>query len=655
MGLKKTIKAGYSTASKFIFTAFFVAVFFNSAIAQVSQNFAFEQNERMGRGVNIIGYDPIWNDMSKARMQQKHFRLIKEAGFDNVRIKISPFRFSQDEKFTIEPKFFKTLDWILEQSLANNLMPIVDFHEHNVIEKDPIGIQPMFLAMWTQIAEYYKDYPAEVVFEIANEPNMAPELWNELLLKAYKTIRKSNPDRTLLIGSIYGNQIRRLADLEIPEEDRNIIVAIHYYSPMPFTHQGAPWSTKNKDFSGVTWSATEEEKKAVKEDFDIASKWAKEHNRPLTLGEFGAYDKGDIKSRVAWTNFVAREAESRNWSWSYWQFDSDFIVYDLDKDEWFEPIKNALIPTENHYINTVSGPINENEIGLPLAHEHVMSNFGAAPDKTMEYDEELLMAQVIPYLKKLKGKGINTIFDCTAANFGRRVDLLKTISEKSGVQIVTNTGFYGAANDRYIPEFVLKANKDEIAKIWVDEFENGIEGTSIRPGFIKLAFDNGKPSEIDTKLFEAGILAHQKTGLTMAVHSGSNPEAVKLQTDLLTKSGVKFSSWIWVHADQSADTEKMIELAKKGAWISLDGFKIENSKQYLERLQLFKSKNLLNKVLLSHDGNSFPMGGRIKPYEAILIDFIPELLKNGFTQQEIDQIMIKNPAQAFGIKTMNNK
>ncbi len=344
MYLKEKIKEGYLKVLKVMSTAIILCVFLSSAAAQVSENFAFEQNERLGRGVNIIGYDPIWNDMSKARMQKKHFKLIKEAGFDNVRIKISPFRFSQDEKFTIEPKFFKTLDWILEQSLANNLMPIVDFHEHNVIEKDPIGIQPMFLAMWQQIAEHYKDHPSEVVFEIANEPNMDPAVWNELLQKAYKIIRKSNPDRTLLIGSIYGNQIKRLADLKVPEEDRNIIIAIHYYSPMQFTHQGAPWSTKNKDLSGIKWSGTEEEKQAVRDDFDIASQWAEENNRPLTLGEFGAYDKGDIDSRVAWTDFVAREAESRNWSWSYWQFDSDFIVYDLDKDQWFEPIKNALIP-----------------------------------------------------------------------------------------------------------------------------------------------------------------------------------------------------------------------------------------------------------------------------------------------------------------------
>ncbi len=321
-------------------------ILFLMAQETASNEFAFEQNARLGRGVNIIGYDPIWNDQSKARMQTKHFKLIKEAGFSNVRIKISPFRFSIDDQFTIDPKFFKTLDWVVKQSLENGLMAIVDFHEHTNMEKDPIGTKPMFLAMWKQIAEYCKAYPSEVLFEIANEPNMKPETWNAIHDEAYKIIRASNPDRTLLIGTINGNQIKFLNDLELPENDRNIIVAIHYYSPIQFTHQGAPWSIKNKDLSGITWSNKAAEEENVKADFDMAQEWSKTHNRPLTLGEFGAYEKADMASRVSWTDFIARQAEARNWSWSYWQFDSDFIVYDIDKGEWISDIKNALIPLE---------------------------------------------------------------------------------------------------------------------------------------------------------------------------------------------------------------------------------------------------------------------------------------------------------------------
>jgi len=312
-----------------------------------SDNFAFDQNKKLGRGVNIIGYDPFWKNSGIARMQKKHFKLIKRAGFNNVRIVIMPFKFSlKDKDFTIDSVFFTKLDWVIMQSLKNKLMAIVDFHEHNTMEKDPLGNKAKFLAMWKQIAQHCRNYPKEVLFEICNEPNMKPEIWNEINIEAHNILRESNPDRTIIWGPVYGNQIKYLKELKLPVKDRNIIVAIHYYSPMQFTHQGAPWSVKNKGLSGIEWKSTESEELAVKIDFDMAREWSKTNNRPITLGEFGAYGKADMPSRVRWTNYIARQAEDRGWSWSYWQFDSDFIVYDIDKDRWEKSILNALIPNK---------------------------------------------------------------------------------------------------------------------------------------------------------------------------------------------------------------------------------------------------------------------------------------------------------------------
>lgn len=316
-----------------------------SAQVKKSKVLAYLQNKKLGRGVNIIGYDPIWKDSTNARMKTVHFKLIKDAGFSNVRIVISPFKFSMnDSSFTINPTFFTTLDWAIMTALKNKLMVIVDFHEHIAIQKDPLGTKPKLMAMWKQIAEHCKDYPKEVLFEIANEPNMQPEIWNSIHSEVYNVLRVSNPKRTLVIGTINGNQIKYLHDLTLPENDRNIIVAIHYYSPIQFTHQGAPWSVKNKDLSGNTWSETDSEKEAVDKDFNMAYQWSKKHKRPLTLGEFGAYEKADMASRVRWTNYVARQAEKNGWSWSYWQFDSDFILFDMKSQTWVEPIKNALVP-----------------------------------------------------------------------------------------------------------------------------------------------------------------------------------------------------------------------------------------------------------------------------------------------------------------------
>lgn len=315
------------------------------AIAQKSDRFAFKQNARMGRGVNILSADPVWKTKEKTRFNDEHFKIIKKGGFDNVRIAIHPFKYIKSSTdFTLDPSFFQTLDWSVKESLSNNLMTIIDLHEHGSMSKNPLDKKPMLLAIWEQIAAHYKDYPKELLFEICNEPNMDPTIWNGIQSEGLKIVRKSNPNRTILIGTINGNQIKHLEDLKLDEKDRNIIVAVHYYSPIQFTHQGAPWSTKNKDLSGIEWTNDAMAEKAIRDDFDFAQKWAKKHNRPITLGEFGAYEKADMPSRIRWTNFVAREAEARSWSWSYWQFDSDFIVFNIEKQEWVTPIYDALIP-----------------------------------------------------------------------------------------------------------------------------------------------------------------------------------------------------------------------------------------------------------------------------------------------------------------------
>jgi endoglucanase len=315
----------------------------------------FSQNRRLGRGVNIIGYDDaLWQSQGnarrgKARMQDKHFRLIRQAGFDHVRINLHPFRSMGDAPgYAIRPAWLETLDWAVAQALDNDLVAILDMHEFIAMGQDPAGLKPRFLATWKQLAARYRGYPATVIFELLNEPNRAltPALWNQYLIEPYDIVRRTNPDRTLIIGPAFWNGIDHLEDLELPEADRSIIATVHYYHPMPFTHQGAPWS-EFRDRVDVEWLGTPEEQQAIVHDLSKVQVWAEQQNRPILLGEFGAYEKADMASRVRYTSFMARQAERLGWSWSYWQFDSDFIVYDIDRDRWVAPILNALIPPES--------------------------------------------------------------------------------------------------------------------------------------------------------------------------------------------------------------------------------------------------------------------------------------------------------------------
>jgi endoglucanase len=304
----------------------------------------FAQIEKMRRGVNIVGYDPLWEDFAKARFHERHFRLIHEAGFQTLRVNLQAFG-HMDAQNRLDPEWLKTLDWVVKNALANDLTVILDEHDFTACAEDAETCRTKLLAFWQQVAQAYRDSPAAVVFEILNEPNgaLTEGRWNALLQEALAVIRKTNPTRNVVIGPALWNGIQALNKLDLPEGDRHIIVTVHYYLPMTFTHQGASWSKQTAHLSGVTWGS-DTEKQRVVDDFAHVQRWSKAHQRPILLGEFGAYDKGPMESRVAYTSWVARTAESLGWAWTYWQFDSDFIVWDMARDAWVEPIRKALIP-----------------------------------------------------------------------------------------------------------------------------------------------------------------------------------------------------------------------------------------------------------------------------------------------------------------------
>jgi len=304
----------------------------------------FEQNKLLGRGVNVLGYDHIWKSRSEGRFQEEHFKLIHDAGFNHVRINLHPFRDAKSNG-KVDDVYWQTLDSEVQQALNHQLAVILDFHEFMEMAKDPASKHDRFLAVWKRIARRYQDAPSSVFFEILNEPNteMTPELWNRFLREALAVIRETNPCRTVIVGPGQWNNVDMLEKLDLPEQDRNIIVTVHYYKPFEFTHQGTPW-TDLKDKTGVPWNGSEKEVAAISRDFRKVQDWAKKHNRPIYLGEFSAYEKADEASRVRYIDCVARQAEKLGWSLAYWQFDSDFVLYDIPNHRWIEPIRNALIP-----------------------------------------------------------------------------------------------------------------------------------------------------------------------------------------------------------------------------------------------------------------------------------------------------------------------
>lgn len=307
----------------------------------------FTLNRRIGRGVNIIGYDRIWQSREQGRFKAKYFKMLKDAGFDSVRINLHPFRYmASQDPHAIRQEWLDTLDWAVGNALAAGLAAILDLHEFNAVGRDPDGTKGKFISFWKQIAPRFQNAPPTVLFEILNEPcrNLTADLWNQYYREALEIIRQTNPTRAVIVGSADFNAVDALDTLTLPLEDRHIIVTVHYYKPMEFTHQGAGWTPAFANIKGVSWPRSEEEKQTVVDDLKKVSEWAAQHNRPIFLGEFGAYDNAEMDSRARYTNHLARTAEQFGFSWAYWQFDSNFILYDIPNDKWIDPILNALTP-----------------------------------------------------------------------------------------------------------------------------------------------------------------------------------------------------------------------------------------------------------------------------------------------------------------------
>ena len=314
---------------------------------------------------------------------------------------------------------------------------------------------------------------------------------------------------------------------------------------------------------------------------------------------------------------------------------------------------------------TVSGPIPADDLGLTLTHEHAFADlrpYAEQVAKTLKSDLEDALEVILPYLRRLRELGCRSFVDATAAHLGRNPLLLRRLSEASGLHIVTVTGNYAAAGERFVPPYVRSDTVEELAARWTREWREGIDGSGVRPGMIKLGFDGGALTDIETKLIDAAARTHRASGLVIGAHvgpwgqaePGANATSALAQIARLADAGVGASAWIWIHAQNVTDVTDLLQAAERGAWISFDGFRPDSVDEYADYVVRFRDAGLLQRVLLSQDAGWYspgePGGGDFEPFRPILTDLVPALLERGITQAEVDQLFVANPAGAFAIR-----
>jgi phosphotriesterase-related protein len=302
---------------------------------------------------------------------------------------------------------------------------------------------------------------------------------------------------------------------------------------------------------------------------------------------------------------------------------------------------------------TVAGPIDAATMGTTLVHEHVLVDFaGAERVSRSRYDADEVFRTALPRLQEVAARGCRTLVECTPAYLGRDPLLLRRLSAASGLQILTNTGYYGAMQDRFLPAHAFGESARQLADRWTTEFRKGIEGTGVRPGFIKIGVDAGELSGPDRKLVEAGALCHLDTGLTLAVHTADGHAALGILEVLKTR-GVSPEAWVWVHALNAKDPATRAFAAAEGAWVELDNLGPDTLDEHVAAALDLQGRGRLDRVLVSQDAGWYhvgePGGGTYRPHTFLFDAFVPALRARGLGDRELRTLLVDNPARAFAL------
>lgn len=311
-----------------------------------------------------------------------------------------------------------------------------------------------------------------------------------------------------------------------------------------------------------------------------------------------------------------------------------------------------------YYIQTVRGPIKPSQLGMTLIHEHIMVDFiGADKINKNRYNADEVFEVMLPYLKEIKDLGVTGFAECTPMFIGRDAELMERFSKALDMHILTNTGMY---KEPYLPKYAFEKTEDELAKMWISEIGQGIEGTQIKAGFIKIAVNPGNLIPIQQKIVRAAARASKVTGATIACHTGHGIAALE-SLDILKSEDLPLGKFIFVHAGSESDSSYNVKVAEQGAWVEYDSIGAGEADRYTSLIKTMLDKGYGDRLLLSQDAGWYnvgdPRGGNVRNFAYIIRDFIPLMEKSGIDKKTIGKFFINNPAKALQIpiKTQHGK
>lgn len=303
---------------------------------------------------------------------------------------------------------------------------------------------------------------------------------------------------------------------------------------------------------------------------------------------------------------------------------------------------------------TTQGPLPAAGLGVILPHEHIFTDLrGPTVSGYGQANPADVVRVMKPFLVEARQKGVGVLFECSGIGVGRNVSIIARVSQESGLPVVVPTGVYG--RDNFAPPEHQKMTEDELTTLFVRELREGIEGTGIKAGFIKIATGSASMTALEEKFLRAAGRAASQTDAAIASHAPVGGNASR-QVAILESidPAVRF---IWVHAQSESNRQVHRQLAAKGAYIEFDnlGWSPGQESTIIAAMQELLAAGYGDRILLSHDAGWYqpgqPNGGSQKGFVYLIDSFIPKLRAAGMDEAAIRMMTETNPIRAFGLKS----
>ncbi|GAA0311861.1 esterase [Kineococcus aurantiacus] len=302
-------------------------------------------------------------------------------------------------------------------------------------------------------------------------------------------------------------------------------------------------------------------------------------------------------------------------------------------------------------LHTTLGALGAQDVGLVLPHEHLLVDFRPAGSPGFARADPAVFASVVdPLLAGAAAAGVTALVECTPPGLGRRVDLVLDASRRTGLPVVVATGVY---REPWVPDWVYGASDDELEAWMHRELTEGVEGSGVLAGFIKISAAEDGIRPVEERVVRAAARAAARTGALVGSHT-TDGRVVLGQIDLAVAEGLAPDRFLSIHTQTITDPGLRQAIVDRGAWIEFDDVGQggrDGDARTLELVLDSLAAGQTGRVLLSHDAGWFdpalPGGGTPRPFTDLTGSFLPALRAAGVGAGVLDELCVRNPFRAF--------